>query len=129
MADVGFLLSCGSPGNVNCHVPPTHHDNLTAKLHPVAKVHIQQEIHRPKDSIVFHSRYLKVAASVGADSHEDSLVPFLLQVSDREIPAHSSIESQLHAKAQDGVDLEPDQLAREPVFGDAKPQHPAGNRL
>ena len=39
----------------------------------------------------------------------------------------AAVEFQLHAEAQDGIDLQPYELAGEAVFGNTKAQHSAGN--
>ncbi len=63
------------------------------------------------------------------DCDEDGLITLLLEIGKCEVPTDCSMKFQFHAKAQDGIDFESNELAWKAVFRNTEPQHSSGNRL
>ena len=59
---------------------------------------------------------------------EDRLEALALEVRQGEVAAHRGVELQLDAQAEDPLDLLLEDLARQPVLGDADGHHAAGDR-
>ncbi len=66
---------------------------------------------------------------MGAGSEKDGPVSLPAQVPEEKIPSQPHPQLHLHPQAENGVDLELDQLPRKAVLGNAEAKHASGHRL
>ena len=113
------------PRGIERNEASANHDDPVAGVHPVAAVHVEEEIDRLDDAVEVRPGHLQVAPRGRAVGEEHRLEPFPAQVAEAEVRRQPSSREQLHAEPDDAVDLCLQDAAREPVLRDAVAHHAA----